>query len=141
MPETSKDKVCPKLSGPVFVPKLGVQLHEVKCIEHRCAHYQQIIGMDRNSGEHVAHWDCAFNWHNKLLIENSAEVRQGAAATESLRNENASAARVLIGALSGERVRFAGLMVEKQIGGGSAENDALPPVPAALPEKTVGGGK
>lgn len=90
MSETCKDKVCPKLSAPVYVPKLGIQMHEVKCIEHRCAHYKHILGNDPQTGKTIDHWDCSLNWVPLLLIETSKEVRQGAAATESLRNENVS---------------------------------------------------
>jgi len=87
MSETCKGKVCPKLSGPVFVPKEGIKMHEVICIEHRCAHYQHLLGNNPQNGQGIDHWDCAFNWSNILLIEGAQQTRQAGAAIESFRNE------------------------------------------------------
>lgn len=100
MSDTCKGKVCPKLSGPVFSPKQGIIMHEVVCIEHRCAHYQHLLGNNPQSGVALDQWDCAFNWVNILSIENAQQTRQAGAAIESFRNEmvrmNAEAARFLL---------------------------------------------
>jgi hypothetical protein len=76
--ETCKGKVCPTLSAAGGL---------VVCIEHQCAHYQQLIGRHPQTGEPLAEFDCAIRWQNVLLIETSGQVRQYAAATESMRNE------------------------------------------------------
>lgn len=99
MAETCKDKVCPELSGPV-VKDGQVVLHEQKCIEHRCAHYQQILGNDPQTDAPLGYWDCAFNWATILTIETSKEVRQGAAAVESARNEAVRTGGLLAGGLA-----------------------------------------
>jgi hypothetical protein len=59
----------------------------VVCIEHQCAHYQQLLGNHPQTGEPLGQFDCAIRWHNVLLIENAGQVRQHAAAVESMRNE------------------------------------------------------
>lgn len=90
MPETCKGKICPQLSSPAKL---------TECIEHRCAHYQQMLGVNPQTDEPLGYWDCAFNWANILRIENSKEVRQMAAAVESFRNENVGAAQMLSSAV------------------------------------------
>ena len=84
--DTCKGKVCAKLSGPV-VKDGRAELFEVTCIEHRCAHYQHLIGRAPQTGKLIDAWDCAFKWTNELLIENAQQIRQHAAAIESMRNE------------------------------------------------------
>jgi hypothetical protein len=90
MSDTCKGKICPMLSG-------GGKLR--KCIEHRCAHYQEIMGKHPQTGEVLNHWDCAFNWTNILLIDAAKEVRQAAAAVESFRNESVSSSKAMAGGL------------------------------------------
>ena len=90
MPETCKGKVCPKLSAPDNL---------VNCIEHRCAHYQQILGEHPQTGEALGQWDCAFNWTNILLIGVGKDARQTAAAVESARNEARKDAAAIGGGL------------------------------------------
>jgi hypothetical protein len=58
-----------------------------KCREHKCRWYIQVIGKNPNTGEQLNQWGCAVEFLPMLLIENAKEVRQGAAATESFRNE------------------------------------------------------
>jgi len=78
MAETCKGKVCPTLSaaGPLVV-----------CIEHQCAYYQQLLGNHPQDGSPLGYFDCAIRWHNILLVENAKQVREHAAAVESMRNE------------------------------------------------------
>ena len=73
------------------------------CIGLQCAWMTQLRGAHPQTGEAVDEWDCAVKWLPMLLIENAKEVRQGAAATESFRNEmvkahdeTVQAARVLM---------------------------------------------
>jgi hypothetical protein len=67
------------------------------CVGLQCAWFTQLRGINPQTGEPIDEWDCAVKWLPMLLIENAKEVRQGAAATESFRNEmidRADAARV-----------------------------------------------
>jgi|TARA_B100000085_G_scaffold285367_1_gene321134 hypothetical protein len=57
------------------------------CVEHKCAWYMHIRGMDPNTGQEIDHWGCAVGWMPTLLIENSQQQRQTGAAVESFRNE------------------------------------------------------
>lgn len=64
------------------------------CIGLKCAWFTQVRGTHPQSGEDVDHWDCAISWMPALMINNANEVRQGAAATESFRNEMVHASQV-----------------------------------------------
>ena len=57
------------------------------CIEHKCAWYTHVRGMNPNTGEDIDHWGCAVTWMPMLTIENSQQQRQTGAAVESFRNE------------------------------------------------------
>ncbi len=57
------------------------------CIQFKCSFWTQLRGTDPQTGEEIDEWACAVAWLPILLIENAKEVRQGAAATESFRNE------------------------------------------------------
>lgn len=69
------------------------------CIQHKCKFFLKLIGKHPQTGNPVEEWDCAIYWLPLLLIENSKETRQGAAAIESFRNEmvrlNADSAKLL----------------------------------------------
>lgn len=54
---------------------------------HTCPLWVQIRGKHPQTGVEVDEWNCANALTPLLLIENAKEVRQGAAATESMRNE------------------------------------------------------
>jgi len=56
-----------------------------KQVIQRCPLYIKLRGNNPQGGE-VDEWACAIAWLPILLVENSKEVRQGAAATESFRN-------------------------------------------------------
>ena len=58
-----------------------------KCVQNKCKFWTQLRGANPQTGNPVDEWDCAISWLPILLIETSKEVRQGAAATESFRNE------------------------------------------------------
>lgn len=57
------------------------------CIQLQCSWYTQVRGTEPQSGKEVDEWACAIAWMPMLLINTAQEVRQGAAATESLRNQ------------------------------------------------------
>jgi hypothetical protein len=62
-------------------------LLDKECIQFKCAFWTQLRGRHPQTGEEVDEWGCAIAWLPLLLIENAKETRQGAAATESFRNE------------------------------------------------------
>jgi len=79
----NNDKIiCPLLNKP--------------CIEGKCKFWTHILGKHPQTGNPVDHFDCAVTWLPVLLIETSQEVRQGAAATESFRNEVVTRQGILI---------------------------------------------
>lgn len=51
-----------------------------------CNRWIHVVGTDANTGATVDMHDCVDNWMPKLLIENSQQQRQTAAAVESFRN-------------------------------------------------------
>lgn len=57
------------------------------CVEHKCAWYMHIRGLDPNTGQEVDHWGCSVSWMPMLLIENSQQQRSTSSAVESFRNE------------------------------------------------------
>lgn len=60
---------------------------DVSKVCHTCPWYTKLRGKHPQTGDSVDEWGCAVTWLPILLIENAKEVRQGAAATESFRNE------------------------------------------------------
>lgn len=68
-----KEPICPLLKKP--------------CIEDGCRFWTHVLGTHPQTGNPVDHFDCAIPWIPILLVETAKEVRQGAAATESFRNE------------------------------------------------------
>lgn len=83
-----------KLDEGTFCPLL-----KKRCIGRECAWIVQLAGTNPNTGDPVNELFCAISALPMLLIENAKEVRQGAAATESMRNEivrRADAARQTI---------------------------------------------
>jgi len=57
------------------------------CVEHKCAWYIHVAGLDPNTGQEIDHFGCSIGWMPTLLIENSQQQRQTGAAVESFRNE------------------------------------------------------
>lgn len=68
-----KETICPLLKKP--------------CIEDACRWWTHLYGTNPQNGNPVDHYDCAISWIPLMLVETAKEVRQGAAATESFRNE------------------------------------------------------
>lgn len=59
----------------------------VEKVCHNCPWWTQLRGPSPITGEPIDNWGCAIGFLPTLLIENAAQARGGAAATESLRNE------------------------------------------------------
>ncbi len=65
----------------------------------KCAWFTLLRGTNPNTGKEVDEWICAVAALPMLQIEVAKEVRQGAAATESFRNE-------VVGVAQAPTVRF-----------------------------------
>jgi hypothetical protein len=59
---------------------------------HTCPWWQHVRGTNPNTGAEVDRWDCAIAFMPLLQVEVASQARQGAAATESFRNEMVSLA-------------------------------------------------
>lgn len=57
------------------------------CKELECAWFIQVRGHNPNTGEEVDEYACSMAWMPLMMIENSQQQRQTAAAVESFRNE------------------------------------------------------
>lgn len=57
------------------------------CVQMQCAWFTCLRGKNPNTGQEVDEWICAVAALPMLQIEVAKEARQGAAATESFRNE------------------------------------------------------
>lgn len=57
------------------------------CVQLKCAWFIQLRGKNPNTGQDVDEWLCSISALPMLQIEVAKETRQGAAATESFRNE------------------------------------------------------
>jgi hypothetical protein len=69
-------------------PKNGCPLNSFEpCKQLDCAWFVQIRGMNPNTGKEIDEWGCSMAWQPILMIENSQQQRQTAAAVESFRNE------------------------------------------------------
>ena len=56
------------------------------CKQTECAWFIQLRGQNPNTGKEIDEWGCAISWLPILLVENSQQQRQTAAAVESHRN-------------------------------------------------------
>jgi len=81
-----KTPMCPLLKG--------------ACIESGCMFWTHVRGTHPQTGAEMDMPDCAVKWLPVLLIENSKETRQAAAAVESLRNESITASQQVAGAIA-----------------------------------------
>lgn len=57
------------------------------CVQLKCAWFTCLRGTNPSTGAEVDEWMCAVSALPMLQIEVAKEARQGAAATESFRNE------------------------------------------------------
>lgn len=80
IPRGSEDLNCPLWKKPM----------DQVC--HKCPWWQQVRGMNRNTGAEVDQWDCAIALMPMLTVETAYQGRVATAATESFRNEMVSIA-------------------------------------------------
>ena len=71
------------------------------CLGLACSWFTQVRGTNPQSGGEVDEWACAIVWMPMLTINIAQEVRQGAAATESDRNERVDASEKILKAQVG----------------------------------------
>ncbi len=77
-----------KLAGcPLGAKCEDVRQEDGELVMYRCPWHVRVRGRDNNTGEDIDHWQCAIAWMPTLQINTANETRQGAAATESFRNE------------------------------------------------------
>lgn len=69
--------------------------------EFDCPKFVKIVGTDPNTGAHVDKSGCVDSFLPMLLIENSQQQRQTAAAVESFRNETVVANERAVTAMAG----------------------------------------
>lgn len=62
----------------------------------KCRKWVQLMGHNPNTGEQINKWDCVDSIIPHLMIENSQQQRQTAAAVESFRNEMVEANALLL---------------------------------------------
>jgi hypothetical protein len=69
-------------------PGLDCPLHRkpMEQVCHTCPWWLQMRGLNRNTGVEIDNWGCAISFLPMLLIENAAQTRGAAAATEDARN-------------------------------------------------------
>lgn len=80
IPHADKGLICP------------LHKRDVSLVCHTCPWWMQLRGRNPNTGLDIDTWGCAIGFLPMLLIENSAQSRGAAAATEDLRNELVSIA-------------------------------------------------
>lgn len=77
------------MQRPVATPGTNCPLYkkDVSKVCHKCEWFAQIKGKHPQTEEQLDTWGCAVTWLPLLLVNTAQEVRQGAAATESFRND------------------------------------------------------
>lgn len=70
-----------------------------ECIAAKCMWWTHIQGKHPQNGSDLNMHDCSIKWLPVLLIENSKETRQAAAAVETMRNESVTASQHVAGAI------------------------------------------
>jgi hypothetical protein len=73
-----------------------------KCVRHKCAWFQKLIGQDPQTGQPVDKLGCAVAWLPILTIENSQQQRQTAASVDKVANQIHRQRSEFIGALPEE---------------------------------------
>ena len=85
-----------------FCPLIGED-----CLELKCAWYNQVRGVNPQTGQEIDEWGWAVTWMPMLMIENSQMQRQTGAAVESFRNEtvkvNQQAQQLFVNALNQQK--------------------------------------
>lgn len=60
---------------------------DVSQVCHKCVLYVHLRGTNPQTGQEIDDWNCAKAWGPILAVDIAKEVRQSAAAVETLRNE------------------------------------------------------
>jgi hypothetical protein len=68
-------------------PGIYCPLIKKDCIQHKCAWFTQVRGLNPNTGAEVDEWACAVAWMPMMAIEIAQKENQTGAAVESFRNE------------------------------------------------------
>jgi hypothetical protein len=71
-----------------------------ECVGIKCVWMVKVVGIDKNTGNHVEDYNCAMAWMPLLAIENSGTQRETGAAVESFRNEMVKAQQVSLKVLA-----------------------------------------
>lgn len=83
----AKKIICPLLKKP--------------CIEHDCAWFGHMDGMNPQTGQSIDGWDCVVKWLPILLVDGARQTRNVQAAVETFRNENVDQSAKLNESLNG----------------------------------------
>lgn len=77
------------MQRPIATAGTTCPLHkkDVSKVCHKCEWYTHVAGKHPQTEEMINRWGCTLTWLPMLLINTAQEVRQGAAATESFRND------------------------------------------------------
>lgn len=67
-------------------PVCPLHKRDVAEVCHTCPLWIQLRGKNHNNGQDIDEWGCSFRFLPVLLIENAAQTRGAAAATEDARN-------------------------------------------------------
>lgn len=70
---------------------------DVSKVCHKCEWFVQIKGKHPQTEEQIDRWGCTMTWLPMLLVNTAQEVRQGAAATESFRNDMVTVGKAIYG--------------------------------------------
>ena len=70
---------------------------EKECIEHGCAWYRHLVGMNPQTGQPTDEWNCAVGWLPLLLVENANMMRQATASVDKVANETRLVAKIAAG--------------------------------------------
>lgn len=91
------------------------------CVQLKCAWFIQLRGKNPNTGQDIDEWMCSISALPMLQIEVAKEARQGAAATESFRNEmmKANTQNSVVNVLLNKKI--AALQEQSLLGGAVSE--------------------
>lgn len=73
---------------------------DVSEVCHKCEWYTEIKGKHPQTEEQIDRWGCSITWLPMLLVNAAQEVRQGAAATESFRNDMVKVGKAIVSSVT-----------------------------------------
>lgn len=68
-------------------PFLSAGGRKVKCIEHDCMMWTQVMGTHPQTGEQMNQWSCAVAWMPTLILNVAQEGRKTQAAIQHINNQ------------------------------------------------------